>query len=285
MRALGLLLAIALVGVILVLVVSAESIDNANDDSEKKVIKSTIITFEGISETLSDIPEKSVLNIPKNIEKYDLLTFDIQKMRDALTCGRQIPVCIEGVSYTMNLSEIVVNAPDVESQAHSYVGSLENTKNSEIVLTISERVLIARITIDNIDYVIESTPGKSQSGKIVHYVHSSNDVNEEGEYLFGVEDYLAHKEYSSDELQKREKEARIAEEGMAVKSEVAVRIRIFPDSQWISDEPDWQTKAQAIIAEVNNQFQRSDLQVRFYAHYDASKASALSGDSKHISPV
>jgi len=25
------------------------------------------------------------------------------------------------------------------------------------------------------------------------------------------------------------------------------------------------------------------MQVRFYAHYDASKASALSGDSKHIS--
>ena len=92
----------------------------------------------------------------------------------------------------MNDGEIGVNDPDVESQTHSYGGHLENTKISEIVLTISERVIIGTITIGNIDYVIESTPVESQSGKIVHYVHSSNDVTEEGGYLFGVQDYLAH---------------------------------------------------------------------------------------------
>ena len=189
---LSFIVVIALVGAIFVLGISAGSIHNANNDSEGNGIQSTIITFEGISERLSDVPEESVLNIPTNIKKYDLLTFDIAKMQDALTSGRQIPVWIEGISYTMNVGEIGVNAPDVECQTHSYVGSLENTKNSEIVLTISERVIIGRITIGNIDYVIESTPVESQSGKIVHYVHSSNDVTEEGGYLFGIQDYLAH---------------------------------------------------------------------------------------------
>lgn len=272
----------ALLGGMFIPAVSAESNKNLSDHIQEKK-KNPIINIEDISEIISDIPEKESLNIPENFEKYELLTLDIQKMRNELANGRMVPICIDGVFYKMNLSEIMVNAPDVKSQTLSYTGHLENSNKSEVVLTISERVLIARINVNGIDYVIESIPHKEKSGKVIHYAHRSSDVKEEGEYLSGTDDYLAHKEYSAEELKIREIEAKTEEEEMAVRSEVAVRIRIFTDDQWISDEPDWQAKAQDIIAELNNQFQRSDIQVHFYAHYDTSKASALSGDINHIS--
>ncbi|MBP2133562.1 hypothetical protein J2128_001516 [Methanomicrobium sp. W14] len=249
--------------------------------------KLTIIKIgDGISEAMPETTEKSSLDIPDSIEKYDLFTLDIQKMRDLLISDKKIPVTIDGVSYSMNLSEMEVNAPDVKSQTYSYVGNLEDTKDSEVVLTISERVLIARINVNGIDYVIESTPDKSKSGRIIHYSHRSTDVKDDGSSLNTEEDYLAHKYYSDEELKQRDDEAKIEEERInsksSTKSLTPVRIRVFTDNQWISDEPDWLAKAQDIIAELNNQFQRSDIFIRFYAHYDTSKASALSSDSQHI---
>ena len=52
---------IALVGAIFVLGISAGSIHNANNDSEGNGIKSTIITFEGISKTTTIIMQQEYI--------------------------------------------------------------------------------------------------------------------------------------------------------------------------------------------------------------------------------
>lgn len=59
---------------------------------------------------------------------------------------------------------------------------------------------------------------------------------------------------------------------------------VATDNQWITDEPDWKTKAQNIIAEADNQLGRDDIQVYLTVYaYDDSKKDELSNDPNIIS--
>ncbi|MBP2133560.1 hypothetical protein J2128_001514 [Methanomicrobium sp. W14] len=145
-----------------------------------KTTELSIINIEGISEKITEPVNESGLKIPHTIERYELSTLDTQKMREMLKNGEKIPVVIDGASYTMNLGRMRVNAPDVVSQTFSFTGNLDNAKKSEIVLTISENTLIARINVNGINYIIESTPEKSESGRVIHFSYRSVDVIDEG---------------------------------------------------------------------------------------------------------
>ena len=276
MRVLSLLLVMALLGAMFVPAVSAA------EENDKEYLSTPLIIFEGYTKQIDANQIKSDLKIDNTIEKYDLVSFDIPEIRNEIFKKGELPVCIEGKQYSMILNELLVNDKGVNPETHSYNGYLKGVDNSNIVLTISESVFLASIIINGEEYCIDSLSAKDPSGDKYHIEYMVKDIKIEGNYLYGIEDYLAHSTMSNDELKIRSEEAKIEEKEKATKSITYVRILVMTDAKWIYDEPDWQSKAQLIIAQANNQFGRSDIQLNLIATYDSSKASELAADAQNL---
>jgi hypothetical protein len=280
------LLLLLVAGMTIVPCVSAENEVSDTDYKKQTDANYPIIVFEGSSQIERVVDASRDLNVPKTIKKFDVISIDMEKIRKSLKTGQQISIRIDGKPYKMNLREIQVNAEGVSPDTRSYSGFLNDVKNSEIVLTVSDSILIGRISIDNVDYSIDTCQSSDQKGsaKIIQYVYSSADVAEEGEYLMGDEystylkNQLLSTKINDDDLTTIIPEA----DAQAVDSNTLVSILVMTDNQWITSEPDWQTKAQNIIAEANNQLTRSDIQVQLIATYDSSKRYELSNDYPNI---
>jgi len=245
-----------------------------------------IIVFEGVSQINRIVDDYQDLNVPKTIKKFDVISIDMEKIRENLKAGQQISIRIDGKPYKMNIKEIKVNAEGVSPETRSYSGFLDDVKNSEVVLTVSDTILIGRISIDNVDYIVDTCQSSDQKGsaKTIQYVYSSADVAEEGEYIMGDEysTYLKNQLLSTKINEDYLTTIIPEDDARAVASNTWVRILVMTDNQWITSEPDWQTKAQNIIAEANNQLTRSDIQVQLIAIYDSSKRYELSNDYPNI---
>ncbi|MFA5268254.1 MAG: carboxypeptidase-like regulatory domain-containing protein [Methanoregula sp.] len=134
-----------------------------------------MISFDGLSEPSSAQYNATELNIPSSIKKYELLTFDIPKMRKMLANNETITVRIRGMPYKMNLHDSMGDAIGLDPAIHSYRGILENVNNSEIALTITDQVVGGRIMLGGVNYFIEVSRKKENENHI-DYVYSSLDV-------------------------------------------------------------------------------------------------------------
>lgn len=260
-----LLAASLLIGVIFNPAVNAIN-DGKNDMS--------IIHINGMTEIRNNIYNQSELKIPFSIKKSDIIILDLNKLDRHLKTDTKVPIHIKGKPYVMELKEIKVNAPGVEDGTHSYSGSIAGLKNSEIVMTFSDKALIGRITLNNVEYTIESI-GKNDiinSDKRLHIVYSSEDVVADNVNI--SKDYKP----SISEVKNNSANNLIAE-NLIIQGLVDVGVLVATDNKWITDEPDWKTKAQNIIAEANNQLGRSDIQVHLTVNtYDDTKKNEMSND-------
>jgi len=133
------------------------------------------------------------LGIQHTIEKSDLVLFNVSKIREQILSGEGILVRIDGKLYTMILEEIIVNDEGVNVDTHSYSGYLkECSDRRNIVLTTSERVILARIRLNNEDYIVDSASYENSEGDVYHFEYRSGDVRIEDDPLPAVQDYLAH---------------------------------------------------------------------------------------------
>ena len=162
--------------------------DNANGDGP-----SPLVDFVGSTELVKYQKSGSELNVQRTIEKSDLVLFNVSKIREQIFSGEGIPVIIDGKPYTMVLEELIVNDEGVNVDTHSYSGYLEECPvMRSIVLTTSERVILARIHLNNEDYIIDSASYENSDGNVYHFEYRSGDVRIEGDSLPAVQDYLAH---------------------------------------------------------------------------------------------
>ncbi|MDD4126807.1 MAG: hypothetical protein PHV39_03870 [Methanomicrobium sp.] len=162
--------------------------DNAAGDKS-----SPLIDFVGSTTLVNSQKNGTELKLQHTIEKSDLVLFNISKIRAQIFSGEGIPVRIDGILYTMILEEMIVNDEGVNVDTHSYSGYLEECPvMRSIVLTTSERVIIARIHLNNEDYIVDSTSYENSGGDVYHFEYRSGDVRIEGDPLPAVQDYLAH---------------------------------------------------------------------------------------------
>jgi len=260
-----------LIGVVFASAVNAQS-DGRND--------MFIVHIDGMTEKRANMHNLSELNIPSSIKKSDIVIFDLKKLDGLLGMGGKVPMHIKGKPYVMELNEIKVNAPGVNEGTFSYRGSIVGVEDSEIVLTFSDRALVGRITLDNVDYTIESIGEKDaiNADKVLHVVYSSEDVVAEGGTI-PVDSPLPGVTNSS-----TNSVVRLLNHDIMTRGMVDVGAIVATDNQWITDEPDWKTKAQNIIAEANNQLGRDDIQAHLTVYaYDDSKKDELSNDPNIIS--
>ncbi len=152
---------------------------------------SPLISFDGLS-TPSNAPyNASELKIPSSITKYELLTFDIPKMRGKLAHNETITIRINGVPYQAHLYDSTGKAEGLDPDIRSYRGSFDNIRDSEISLTIGRRVISGEFSIDNVKYFFGSTP-EIENGKVIQYVYSSRDVIPAGQPTYWGNDYVGH---------------------------------------------------------------------------------------------
>lgn len=270
----ALLAAILLASMMYVPMVSAQN-DRTNEMS--------IVHIDGITEKRTNTYNQSELKIPTSIKKSDIVILNLKKLDGLLKVGAKVPIHIKGKPYTMELNEIKVNAPGVEDGTLSYSGSIIGVNNSEIVMTFSDRSLVGRITMNKVEYTIESMGGKKDAintERVLHVVYSSEDVVAEGgttpvDYKPSLPDI----ENNSANLM-----VNLQNQNIIIQGVVNVGVLVATDNKWVTDEPDWMVKAQNIIAEANNQLSRNDIQVYLIVTaYDDSKKYELSNDPNIIS--
>jgi hypothetical protein len=138
-----------------------------------------MISFDGLSTPSSASYNATELHIPSSIRKYELLTFHIEKMREKLAKNDTITVRIQGVPYTMTLHDSTGKTEGLDPAIHSYQGSLENVKDSEVAFTTGKKVIGGHIFFKGNRFFLESTP-KTENGKQIQYFYSLGDVVEEG---------------------------------------------------------------------------------------------------------
>lgn len=241
--------------------------------------ETAVIHFEGLTEKRI-VPGKLYdTKVPSSIKKYDLVTFDSAKIKDYLLRGRQITVSLSGETYVMDLHELTIDTEAMNKGIHSFVGILIGDDNSEVVLTVSDRVTLGRIRINDQEFYIDSTSVEDPNspGHYIEYTYSSQDIVPEGDTIL-IDSYSPVVGEISENvpLQKID-----LEEQTNSLTTVTVRVLVATDSQWMTDEPDWQEKAADIIAECN--YELNPIGVNLVPTYDTSKAQELSGDSEIVS--
>ena len=177
---------------IIVPVVSAVQKNSSGENPTSGITTLPMISFDGLSEPSSAQYNATELKIPSSITKYELLTFEITKMREKLAKNETITVRINGVPYKINVHDSTGKAIGLDPSVRSYYGSLENVNDSKILLVIGQRVITGEILINDEKYHLGSTP-KNETGKVIQYLYSSKDQISVGQPTFWADDYLAHK--------------------------------------------------------------------------------------------
>ena len=280
LRAFSMLLAVMLVSVVLVPAVSASDSKSKDEQmSNRSASEKAPVHFGDLTEMRIADEKEVYAKIPSSIKNYDLVVFDLPKIREHLLHGDQLTVYLEGQPYTMDLQETTIDTEAIATGIHSFTGSLTGVEDSQVLLTVGNNVLLGRIVVDYTEYFIESTSTKDSksSGAFLQYVYSSKDIFPEGDTI-PIDSHSLSTHAIDEEAYALKK---MLEEQADPRATVTVRVLVATDSKWMTDEPDWQDTAAAIIQYCNYDF--NTLGVNIVPTYDTSKAQQLSNDPQVIS--
>lgn len=235
-----------------------------------------IVHFENMTE-IKIIPEKvESTKVPLSIQKYDLVVFDTVQIKNLLLCDEKLTVYLSGEPYEMDLHEHMSDTESRSKGIHSFVGTLVGVDGSEVVLTVSDRVILCIIRLNGTEYYIDSTSVKDPDypDHYLQYTYSSHDIVSKGDPILIDSPHLQVDEIDENALlQKKE-----LEKQFDPCSDVTVRVLVVTDEQWMDDEPDWEDKAANIILLCN--YEMNTIGVNLVPIYDTSKARQLSEDPR-----
>jgi len=279
----GALLAVMLL-VSSVLVVSASISgfpgESVSMDNEKRPVLEfwafTQMVASGVS-SKSELGAQGILKpeeltVPVSVKRFDLVIFNLTGLSNQIRSG-SLSIRIRGELYDAELKRVKVNI--VDSGIYSYKGTLKGVKDSRILLTISDKVVIAEINVKGESIWIKPVEPRKQvkSGKpVLHIVYSSKDTK------------LPMRPVKIDngpvKLLNQTSAKYIKGMGVTARSgTIPIGLLVATDNKFYEDESDWKATAQDIIAEANNQFNRDDIDLHlFVMDYDDSKRYDLSND-------
>lgn len=276
----AMLAAMLLVGIAIVSIVSAQA-----DNSDKNISNEPSLAFEfenitkikvrgatSISELeIKGIQNPNELNIPPSIKKYDAVTFNQVELNSKIK--KVLQIRIKGERYNVELKRM--NFENIDDGVDSYEGKLTGVVNSEIILTTSDNAISGRVTVDNETFWIRPVEPRKrlENGKSpLHIIYSSKDM-ESPKIPATIDNGTVKAPYTL-----KNKPAGL--QNVTIQSYVQVNLLVGTDNQFYTDETNWVTTAQGIIAEANNQFNRNDMQaVLHVVSYDDSKRFDLSNNA------
>ncbi|MBP2146652.1 hypothetical protein J2129_002106 [Methanofollis sp. W23] len=189
----SLLFAVVLVGVIAVVAImlmvagegatapTAVAIDGVNETGDPS--PETVVYIDSMTERRDLSPEEcEELDIPGSITRYDVMVFDTKEIKEVLLRGEPLTLSLDGQVFTTDVREHTTDTEARSIGIHSFTGTLLDVEKSEVVLTVSDRVLLCRVWIDFTEYFIESTAVNDTKypERVLHYAYCSDDVVPEG---------------------------------------------------------------------------------------------------------
>ena len=292
MRALSLLMVMALLGAMFVPAVSAE--ENSNSDQLNKVNNPSVIIGDytniynvGVTDlsTLkaSEIKNPEELTIPRSLKEYDVVSFEIPSINSEVKDTSSLPIIIDSTHYTAKLKAATFE--NIDDGIDSYIGYIDGISDSEILLTISDNVIVGSISLNGETYYIKPVEPRYRISKeqpVYHIIYSSKDVLQEKPIKIDdgpVDVLISDKETLPD---KSNSYSNINKDSTSKSNQwETVNILIATDNQFYTQESNWKATAQDIINTANSQnvFGRNDIRVSLCVmKYDDSKRIDLSND-------
>lgn len=146
------------------------------------------IVAQGVT-SVSDLTAKGVenpeslnipggINNPNGIKRFDLVTFNHPSLNEKLKSGQRFAVRIRGTEYLANVTRMTFEKND--DGIDSYHGGLDGEKSSEILITVSSKVIMGSISVTPSETIwIEPVENRSRREKSLyplHMIYSSKDV-------------------------------------------------------------------------------------------------------------
>jgi len=224
-----------------------------------------------------DIQKPEELLIPTPVKKFDVVTIDYTLFNDQLKSGKGITISIGGKDYPAELSRM--NFENISDGIDSYHGSFSGVKNSDILFTTGEKVLIGRITLENETFWIipvEPRPRTELSQSPLHIIYNSKDV-ENVKFTIDNGTVKINSEVSPSLSQSKLSNLQLTPPDQSV----TVDILVVTDSAFYNNSV-WVVTAQNIIAEANWVLSNSDIRVILRPQYDASRRNQFYSYNKPL---
>jgi hypothetical protein len=228
------------------------------------------------------IQKPEELTISSQVNKFDVVTFDHPSLNDQLKSGKGITISMGGKDYQTELSRM--NFENISDGVDSYHGTFPGIKNSDILFTAGENVLIGRVTLENETIWIipvEPLERAAMSESPLHIIYSSKDVSDtefpidSGTVKINGDNSLVTRQVKSLNLQLT-----------PPAQTVYVNILVVTDREFFERETDWVASAQNIIAEANWVLSTDDIRVQLEPIYDATRRNQFSDNpEKNQNPL
>lgn len=143
----------------------------------------TVIVYDETSKAdLSsfNVQKPEELQIPSNINKFDVVTFNHTLLNNQLKSGKSFIISFGGKDYQTEISRM--NFENIDDGIDSFHGKLVGINYSDIMFTTSEKSLTGRVTgEDGIYWITPVEPGLriENSSSPLHIIYNSRNVRDE----------------------------------------------------------------------------------------------------------
>lgn len=210
-----------------------------------------------------NIQKPEELQIPSNVNKFDVVTFDHPSLNDQLKSGKGFIISFGGKDYETELHP--VKFENTSDGVYSYYGTLLGANSSKILITTSKNVLIGDISLGNETFWIIPVEPRARteiSQSPLHIIYSSKNV-------MNVTFIIDNQSVTTNGAKYPENLETISNlQSTPPDQWVFVDVLVVTDQQFVNTEPNWLSSAHYIIANVNSNFSRSDINVAILARYD-----------------
>jgi hypothetical protein len=209
--------------------------------------------------------------IPSVLKQFDLVTFNQPILNEQLKSGSNLNIQIRGKDYRADISRMEFD--HIDDGIDTYAGTLEGVKNSNVLLTVSEKVTIGSVSLNNETFYVEPVTSREQteaSASPVHIIYSSKDVKAQEIQIDDGPVKLPQSSWTNNQ------KVGSSPQGVSPGQFVTVKILVATDREFFDSSADWVAVAQDIIAVANQQFGRDDIKVIIDPIYDSSRKYQLS---------
>lgn len=135
--------------------------------------------------------ETNSFKIAGSVTNFDTVTFshDPNKFNDVVENNGTIMLTLLGNDFELELYETNFMGPDTAPDIQTYHGKVVGKESSRVAMTVSDKILIGMIDVDNNPYYIDLTK-ETINGKTVLTIYRDDAINVDntvGDAVCGVE--------------------------------------------------------------------------------------------------
>jgi hypothetical protein len=280
------LLALLLAGMAMVPMVSAGALSNESEFGMKYL--QTAPVTENLKKTIAEDPT----GIFSTVSEYNLVTVNSEAfINDADTTkhvtfnimDKEYQIYLKSVSTPIDKNvKIVIKTPNGEKSTDlpkikTYSGEIIGDEKGTALFTVSDNVLLGKISIGNKTYYIDQC-GISENGKIIHILYNSaNEIKSGSPRTFDIviRDEISRKStteipYADISSNSTRRETLQTRPQSTTRSLTSIGLLAVYDTQFSNSYPNPTAEISNMISQVNNAFAPADVSLSITGYYQDS---------------